>query len=200
MPRNMESDDSSDAQPEDISDFEVGEDEEEQRGHPGRRATGNRHGSRSPDSSGQRRRQGQQRGARRARGALSPQEERERTQRQRQRPRNLDQDEQERREQKQQERLRKRDVAAAAADEAFNLAYDGDARTTAVSIANQLQHKGCGNVGHLNLLAPRTAVGFHSVELPFECEACGQLIVVETGKICRINLEVDSEEEEAVLM
>ena len=196
MPRHMESDDSEDADPEDISDFEVGEEEEDQAARRGRKPTGKRHGSSSPGSSGQRRKQGQQKGPRRPRGAVSPQEERERTQRARQQPRNLDQDEQERREQKRQEKLRRRNVAAAAADEAFNAAFVGEARTTSTSIANQMQHKGCGNDGHLTPLAPRTQVGFHSIVLPFSCQACGALINIATGKRSRINLEVDSEEEE----
>ena len=45
-------------------------------------------------------------------------------------------------------------------------------------------------------IAPRTAVGFHEIKLPFECTGCGDLIIVETGERCRINLDVDSGDDE----
>ena len=196
MPRGMESDVSTDSDDDNLSDFDVGEGADSPERPRGRTKTGAGHDA---NADGETRRPGQQKGQRRPRGGLSPREEREQQRRSRKRPQTLDQEEQERQEQQEQRRQQKqlrRDVEGAAADEAFNLSGIIDARTTATSIAMQLQHKGCGNAGSLKPIAPRTQVGFHSIVLPFECDACGSLINIETGKRCRINLKVDSEDEE----
>ena len=177
----------------DLSDFEVDEDEvftPRSRGRPRKDGAGSEG---SQGASGQR---GRQYGQRRSRGSLSPGQAAQAAQngpRARRRPTQLSEEQAAEQAKRKETKKRKAAMAAAAADEEFNIASVFHARTTSLSIAEGFVTRCCKK--DAMPMAPRTEVGFHDVKLPFQCTGCKDLIVVATGAKVRINLDVDSEDE-----